>query len=399
MKILQIANKFPYPARDGGSIATLSLARSLAGNGHEVTVLAMNTSKHFSDTASIPAELSAVIRFISVPVDTDIHIFHLVRNFLFSAWPYNAERFISAAFSKSLEGLLRETTFDVILLEGLYLAPYLPLIRRCSAAKVAMRAHNIEHEIWERTARQQQGPRRLYIRHLAGRIRRMEYRFLNQYDAVLPITGRDSDKLKEMGCHLPMQVVPTGIQAEEFVPDPSAMEFPSVFHIGALDWMPNQEGISWFLGNVWEKVLNQFPEVKFYLAGRNAPAHFRTLKDPNMIFLGEVSDAYALMNSKAVMIVPILSGSGMRIKIIEGMAMQKAIVTTSIGTEGISTSHGENILIADEPEGFASCVCALLADRVKCIQMGESARKFVIDHYDNRSITKALTVFFTKLLT
>jgi glycosyltransferase involved in cell wall biosynthesis len=397
MKILQIANKFPYPAKDGGSIATLGLGKSLAAEGHEVTILALNTSKHYFDPACLPADMSENIRFIGVPVNTDISIFRLARNLFFSSLPYNAERFISKDFETKLTGLLGQEDFDIIQLEGLYMAPYLDAIRAHSRAKVLMRAHNIEHEIWDRTVARQKGLKKRYIRVLADRIRKMELFYLNRYDAVLPITARDGRMLQSLGCKLPLHVVPMGVNASELTPDHGPLEFPSVFHIGALDWIPNQEGLQWFFEEVWGRILEKYPGVKFYLAGRNAPDHFRSLPYRNIDFIGEVDDAYEFIRSRAVMVVPLLSGSGMRIKIIEGMALGKAIVTTSIGTEGIETTHGKNILIADDPVNFAENVCRLIEDQAFCIEIGENARKFVVKEYDNRSISHALTEFYHKL--
>jgi glycosyltransferase involved in cell wall biosynthesis len=398
MRILLIANKLPYPAKDGGSIATLNLAKSLAMLGHEVTLLAMNTSKHFTDPAAIPRELKAVISFICIPVDTDIKIRRLIRNFFFSKWPYNAERFISKEFEQALVNLLDKEKFDIIQFEGLYLAPYLDTIRSYSKAKVVMRAHNIEHEIWERTITQQAGIRKFYLHHLACRIRRMELQYLNHYDAIVPITSRDEEKLRKLGCRLPGHVLPMGIDAVDLVPDTNRLEFPSLFHIGALDWMPNQEGLLWFFENVWGRILQKHPDLKFYLAGRNAPQKFISLPYPNIQFMGEVDDAYQFITSKAVMIVPVFSGSGMRVKIVEGMALGKAIVTTSIGTEGIGTTHGENIFIADNPEDFASNVCALVENRELCMFTGRKARKFISENYDNHAITSSLAAFYENLL-
>jgi glycosyltransferase involved in cell wall biosynthesis len=398
MRILQIANKFPYPAKDGGAIATLSLAKSFALLGHDVTMLALNTSKHYTDPAIVPAELASAIRFISVPADTEIRVTKMIRNFLFSRIPYNAERFISKDFEHTLVKLLKEEVFDIIQLEGLYLAPYLDTIRFCTNTKVVMRAHNIEHEIWERTVSQQSGIRKLYLRNLAGRIKRMELHYLNLCDAVLPITTRDGDILKKLGCRLPSHVVPMGVNAFELMPDHSHLEFPSLFHIGALDWMPNQEGLIWFFENVWGKILEKHPGLRFYLAGRNAPAKFTSLAYPNVEYLGEVDDAYQFIRSKSVMIVPVLSGSGMRIKIIEGMALGKAIVTTPVGTEGISTTHGENIFISSNPSDFAGYICKLVENRELCLKTGENARNFVAEHYDNNAITGSLVAFYKSLL-
>lgn len=397
MKILQIANKFPYPPRDGGSIATFSLSLSLSRLGHEVTVLAMNTSKHFIEESSVPQDVKAQLRLVGVPVNTAIRPLRLLANLLFSRMPYNAERFISREFAGRMTSLLDNERFDVIQLEGLYLVPYIRDIRKHSSAKLVMRAHNIEHEIWERSANRHRGPEKLYIRHLARRISRMERSSLNLCDAMLPITARDGEMLRTMGCTLPMHVLPTGIDSSLLHPDHSRLNFPSVFHIGALDWAPNQEGLDWFFQNVWPLVLERHPHLEFYLAGRNAPVRIREAQRPNVRFLGEVSDAYEFIRSGAVMVVPLLAGSGMRIKIIEGMALGKSIVTTSIGTEGIATVSGENILVADRPEDFAGAICRLVEDRILFDRIGENAVTFVRENYDNLKITASLVEFFKTL--
>jgi glycosyltransferase involved in cell wall biosynthesis len=144
-------------------------------------------------------------------------------------------------------------------------------------------------------------------------------------------------------------------------------------------------------------VLGRHPALKFYLAGRNAPSTISSAYFPNVEFLGEVGDAYEFMRSKAIMIVPLLSGSGMRIKIVEGMALGKSIVTTGIGTEGIATTSGENILVADSPEEFAAAICRLAEDKEYFSRIGQNAFKFVRDNYDNLAITASLVEFFQTL--
>ena len=222
----------------------------------------------------------------------------------------------------------------------------------------------------------------------------MELKYLNSYDAMVPITSRDGDILKSLSCTLPVHVSPTGINSADFNKYNSKPDFPSIFHIGALDWSPNQEGIEWFLKNCWKELYKEYPELKFYIAGRNAPDHIRNINEPNVVFLGEVDNAYAFMEGKAIMVVPLLSGSGMRIKIIEGMALGKSIVSTSIGSEGIETSHGENIIIADDPQNFTSGIESLLNNFDNFEAIGRNARKFIEAKYDNLSISKALTGFY-----
>lgn len=396
MKILQLANKFPYPAKDGGSIATLSMSRTFAALGNETSILAMNTSKHYFPLEDLPQSLSSSIEFQATPVNTSINPVKLTCNFFFSRQPYNASRFVSAAFEDQLRSLLQAQVFDVIQLEGLYLAPYVPVIRANSRAVIAMRAHNVEHEIWQRTALQCKGLKKIYLQNLARRIKSMESSYLNAYDVMVPITSRDADIFVDMGCKLPVHVTPTGIGTDTLIPDREKIEFPSIFHIGALDWAPNQEGLFWFLDRIWPQLHKANPETKFYIAGRNAPEKIRKINQANVVFLGEVDDAYQFMNSKAIMVVPLLSGSGMRIKIIEGMALGKTIVSTTLGAEGIRCEHGQNIIIADSPENITEEIQDLLNNFDKFDAIGRQAQQFVRSAYDNTVITSDLLEFYKK---
>jgi glycosyltransferase involved in cell wall biosynthesis len=394
MKILQLANKLPYPPKDGGSIATFSLGRSFAELGHEVTILAMNTSKHYYDLAGLPQEVSDLLTMEGVDLDTRIRVPDALANLLFSSKPYNATRFVSNDYAGKLEDMLKTNDYDIIQLEGLYLSYYLPLIRTHSNALVSMRAHNVEHEIWERSITRKSGFKRWYIGHLAGRIKKMEVGFLNDYDVIAPITARDADRFKHLGCRLDMHVVPTGIDAGKFDTDRSGIEYPSLFHIGALDWLPNQEGLMWFLDKAWDALHDRYPDMKLYLAGRNAPDFIRKINLPNVVFLGEVDDAYDFMRSKAIMIVPLLSGSGMRIKIIEGMALGKAIVSTNIGTEGIPTTDGLDIMVANTASGFIDSISSLVNNQELFERIGKNAITFVTENFDNRTIASSLLKFY-----
>ena len=395
MRILQLMNKVPWPPKDGGAIACLNLTKGFSMLGHEVTVLSMNTSKHHIRIEDMPADLRRKADFRLVEVPASITWIEATLNLLFSKVPYNAQRFISDEFSHELVKLLNEKSFDVIQLEGLYLCPYIPVIRKYSQALISYRAHNIEYEIWERTATLAEGFRSKYLRNLSKRIKRFEESYLNTYDLLVPITDRDGVKLDKLGNSKPRHTSQTGIDFASLVPTARKLEFPSLFHIGALDWAPNQEGLIWFFNNCWPKIQSQNPELKFYLAGRNAPEWFeRIIKLEGVVYLGEINDAYDFINSKAVMVVPLFSGSGMRIKIIEGMALGKPIVTTDIGTEGIPTENGKNILIANDVERFVDAINQLIHDRALSDRIGKSAIGFIQEKYDNLSQAEALVEFY-----
>lgn len=399
MRILQLMNKVPWPPKDGGAIACMNMTKGFSMLGHEVTVLSMNTSKHHIRIKDMPAQVRNLADYHLVDVLASINWIEASINLVFSDLPYNAQRFISDEFSEQLAQLLSVKEFDVVQLEGLYLCPYIPVIRKYSKALVVYRAHNIEYEIWDRTAKLSTGWRSKYLRNLSGRIKRFEISYLNTYDLLVPITDRDGLILDSLGNTKPRHTSQTGIDFASLVPTAKKLEFPSLFHIGALDWAPNQEGMLWFFEHCWPQIHSQNPELKFYLAGRNAPEWFeRKVKLAGVVYLGEINDAYDFINSKAIMVVPLFSGSGMRIKIIEGMALGKPIVTTEIGTEGIPTIDGENIMIANDAEQFIESINRLIGDRNLFDQIGRNAIGFIQEKFDNLSQASSLVEFYNQHL-
>src|SRR5690554_661774 len=399
MKILQVTNKVSYPTNDGGAIACMNLTSGFALLGHDVTVLSMNTVKHHVEISEIPESVKDWATFHLVDVPASVSAFAALINLLFSGKPYNAVRFISPAFSKKLIELLIHNHFDIVQLEGLYVCPYIPVIRKYSKAKIVYRAHNIEHEIWERTAAISKGIRKFYLKVLSRRIKMFEKAFINEYDLLVPITERDRIILDRLGNLKPTHVSPTGIDTKQLIPYAKHLEYPSVFHIGSLEWAPNQEGLLWFVEKCWPKINAKFPDLKFYIAGRQAPEWLvRRFNAPNIEYMGEIDDAYAFMNSKAVMVVPLFSGSGMRIKIIEGMALGKPIVTTPIGTEGISTQSEKNILIADNEQEFIDGVERLITNKQLFHNIGSNAIEYIQEKFDNLALACALTAFYNSNL-
>jgi glycosyltransferase involved in cell wall biosynthesis len=370
----------------------------LADAGHEVHLLSMNTQKHHIDLIDIPESIRKRIAIHLVDIHEEINAADALKNLLFSDLPYSAERFKSELFDEKLKELLSENDFDIVQLEGLYLALYISSIREHSTAKIAYRAHNIEHEIWERSLRHEKNlVKKRYLKILGNRLKRFELEVLNQYDLLLPITAKDAEYLDEAGNLKPLCVVPTGFDFKSIPKQEShntAQE--SVFHLGALDWFPNQEGLIWFFDTVWNIVLKEFPNLTFRVAGRNAPDWFKGKLEryTNVVFDGEVSDAHEYMKDKQILVVPLLSGSGMRIKIVEGMALGKSIVTTPIGSEGIETNHKETIMEGVSPQEFADSLLFLLENPQKCSAIGENARSFIEKELNNKYIIENLVAFY-----
>lgn len=394
MKILFLTNKVPYPPKDGGSIASFGLMKAFADSGHQVTVMAMNTAKHHITPFEIPEEIQSLITFHLVEVPARISIYDLIKNLLFSTLPYNADRFIDKQYKNKLKSLLTTFDFDIIQLEGLYLCPYISTIRKYSKAKIAYRAHNIEHEIWERTTLQSKGIKKMYLKILTNRLRKFETAAIDTYDFVIPITDRDKEFLRIMGNTKPALTISAGFDTDE-VRTVNPNFSLNLFFIGALDWSPNQEGLIWFIEKCWPYILKERPNTHLKIAGRNAPDWLiEKFKVANIEFLGEIEDAQKYISQNGIMIAPVLSGSGMRVKIIEGMLHQKAIVTTSIGCEGIDVKNEIHLFIADKETDFAKYIIALLGNRPKIVEIGEKAYKFVKEEYDNKYLVRKLTTFY-----
>ena len=224
---------------------------------------------------------------------------------------------------------------------------------------------------------------------LAKRLRAFEKKYYNKADAIAAITNEDEQRLKTMGVDVPIEVIPAGVELKKYIDDDSSLiEVNTVFSISALDWLPNLEGLEWFLKNIWPKILTSNPTCTLHVAGKSTPEKFFKLNIPNVIFHGFVDDAEAFKRKYQLMLVPLLSGGGMRIKIIEGMAAKKCIISTTIGAEGIVCSNKKDIVIADSPEEWISAINELLEDRKLVEKIATNALQTATFNYENKTITK-----------
>ena len=399
MKILQLCHKVPYPPRDGGCIAMNNITKGLLELGCNVKILAINTPKSKIHVEKLPKPYLKSTNIEAVFVNTSIKAIEAFKN-LFSNESYNIQRFISDDFKKKLTEILSESSFDIILLESLFLTPYLTIIKKHSKAKIVLRSHNIEFEIWERQMKNCKNPiKKAYLNILANRLKRIEQYHLNNVAGIAAITNRDADKMKELGCNVPIVTIPVGIDKQDTFHQPKdkPKNSLSLFHLGAMDWKPNQEAIKWFLEKVWKKAKESQPGLQLYLAGNNMPKWLIKNKDSDIHIKGYVKNSKQFIQENDIMIVPILSGGGMRVKIIEGMSLGKVIISTTIGAEGINYTNNKNILIADTPEEFSQCIQQCTNNNTKD-QIGKKAIELTEEQYDNKIISKKLLDFFHGLL-
>ncbi|MFK7772944.1 MAG: glycosyltransferase family 4 protein [Saprospiraceae bacterium] len=399
MKILQLCKKFPYPLKDGESIAVTYLSKALNQLGNQVTLLTMNTKKHYFNIDELPADYDQYQSIHFTDVDNEVKPFDAFLN-LFSDDSYHISRFISTAFEQKLIEILKAEEFDVVQIETVHLAHYIPIIRRYSEAKIAMRAHNVEFEIWQRIADNTRFfPKKWYINHLTKKLKKYEVEQLQNYDMMVAITQRDLDFFKKLGYKNKGVVTPIGLDINDYLPNYDTYnKAPSLSFIGALDWMPNYEGLMWFLDNVWDRLIERFPSLKFHIAGRHTPPSLMNLNKKNVIVYGEIPDAGKFINEHSIMVVPLLSGGGMRAKILEGMALGKVVLSTQLGLEGIAGKHQQDVLIADTPEAIIKNIAFALDDKIRLQTIGRNAREFVAENFDNLNIARRLEREYAKML-
>jgi glycosyltransferase involved in cell wall biosynthesis len=434
MHILQLCPRVPYPPHDGGAIAMYETARGLAQAGHRVTVLAINTPKHHQPADAL-AHLGPNVRLVTVDVDTRIRPLAALRNLAFRSnsghyLPYNVERFISIQFADKLKQLLLTESFDVLQLEGTFVAWYAGFITEeffsgrmpQRLPLIVLRAHNVEYTIWEMLASRATNPlKKWYLAKLAHRLEEFERWMLFRIDAVAAITEADVLRLQRLFAWLPPTVSAEEVQAMYATRTPGPPAFAcipasydlsllpaaaappqprTVFVIGSLNWLPNIEGLAWFLKEVWPQAHAEMPDLALHIAGSYPPADLTTRPagQDNVFIHGFVASAPAFMQQYELMLVPLLSGGGMRVKMVEGLALGKPILSTALGAEGIAARDGENLLLRDGAAAWLQALRDYYHGRLPLAAIGQAAAATAHTEYDTRQVTQRLLDLYETLL-
>jgi glycosyltransferase involved in cell wall biosynthesis len=429
MHILQVCFRVPYPPHDGGAIAMYETARGLSEAGHTVTVLAVNTPKHHQPANAL-AHLGPSVRLIPVDVDTRLSPLKALNNLLFSKRPYNVERFINQQLAETLKHLLLTETFDVVHVEGTFVAWYVAefVAQEVAAGRMppreqlplfVLRSQNVEYTIWEMLALRAGNPvKKWYLQSIAQRLRAFEHRILPHFDAIIAITEEDAVRLGRMYANssasgVPVQrgqaatpsaapvmaVMPASFDLRRLRPATTAPQPRTVFMLGSLNWLPNLEGVDWFLREVWPLAHAELPELELHIAGSHPPESLtkRPRGQDNVVVHGFVESSTDFMAQYELMLVPLLSGGGMRVKVVEGLAVGKAILSTTIGAEGIAAHDGENILLHDSPTAWLQALRDYYYGRLPLAEISEAAARTAHELYDTQQVTAKLVQLYEQL--
>lgn len=397
MRILQLCNKAPYPANDGSSIAICTLAEGLADNGIELHLLPINTKKHFKPEENIPSDFKQKTHYKSIYRNADTSKIGAFTN-LFSSQSYFVSRFYFKEYEEALIQKLQSTTFDIVQIEGVFMCTYISTIKKYSKAKIVLRSHNLEHQIWERHLVNEKNIfKKTYLTLQNNRLKTFEINAFNQVDAIVTITDEDKKTISSICPNKLIYTCLTGLNLESYKTVINPSQPNTVFHFASMDWLPNIEAVDWLLNSVWNDVLKSKPDAQLILAGRGMPERFKKLASSNITIIDDVKDSSTFYQTYDIMLVPLWSGSGLRIKLVEGLAYGKAIVTTSIGAEGIPYSHNKDLMIADTSNAFATDIIELLSNTSKKQDLQQSARVLAEKTFYYKLIAQQLISFYKTL--
>ena len=392
MRILQLCPKPPRPSLDGGCLAMDAITRGFVAQGHTVKMLVVSTEKHPFNIEKLDYDYVQSTAIEAVSIDTALHPTAALKS-LIQGKSYHIARFYSKSFINKLEEILSNSQFDIIFVESLFLSSYAPIIRAHSNAKMILRAHNVEHSIWEGLADETpKGLKKWYLYKLAAQLKKYESTAVNDFDALITITDEDADTFSNLGATLPMHTAPFGMDFSSPVDEPTK-EVNHVFHFGSMDWKPNIQGVEWLTKEVWPVVRKSISNAKLILAGRNMPDTFRSDPDKGIEVLGEVKSASEFFKRPGIMTIPIHSGSGMRVKAIEGMSAGLPTVSTTIGVCGLDLVHGKHALIADSADDFAQAIIDLLRNKEQANELAISGKNHIRKKFSNPLIISELTEF------
>ena len=386
MKILVICSRIPYPLKDGGAIATYEMIKGLVQSGNDVSVISLNTKKHFVSKKVVEQQFDFCHKIETFEIDTNLKITKAFFN-LFSNKSYNLSRFWDIEFLELLQREVNSNTYDIIQFEGLFVAEYATKLE--TKAPKILRQHNVEHQIWERLAKNEKNRlKAFYLSVLSRRMKQFELDVFSSFDGIIAISKIDASFFRD---HFNKNIItiPIAVKTERLVP----IENYNVYHIGSMEWLPNKEGVKWFLNKVWDIVLKKIPQAHFFVAGKGIIASDYG-KYNNVTICGEVESLKKFTSDKKLLIVPLLSGGGIRVKIIEAMANGKLIVSTTQGVQGLN--DGYNIPVTDNPSEFAHNVIELLESK-KTEPIVESNYQFVESNFNQLSLSKELNQYYSSL--
>jgi sugar transferase (PEP-CTERM/EpsH1 system associated) len=405
MKILIIAHKMPYPPRGGATLRNFNLMKECSKN-NEIHLLTFTQEPYLRDPEKLRESIEYLKKYCSevkvfkIPSDYNrLYWYLLLFLNLLSIDPYSVWKFWSPAMTKAIKKHMKNHDFDLIeigcisLIKYARLAPGLPRL---------MIHHNLESQLlFRRSKISRNWLAKIYLALQAYKLRRLEKIACRTFDYHTTVSELDKKVLLEISSNINVAVVDNGTDTDYFKPMNVSLEEDTLVFAGSMSWYPNADAMIFFVKEIWPLIKKKIPDIKLNLIGSQPPAELIELCqiEPGVNLLGFVEDVRTYIAKSSVYVVPIRVGGGTRLKILDAMAMGKAIISSSIGCEGIEVRDGENIVIADDPEKFAEKIIQLLRNKSLRNRLEIAARETAVKYYSWSHIAPKLEAIYSQLAT
>src|SRR5215203_4219023 len=384
MHILWVKSELLHPLDKGGRIRTYEMLRRLRDH-HRVTYIALDDGTITAEQRERALEYCddlVIVPWRRAPLRGWRRGLAILRN-VFTSLPFALSPYCSAAMTRAIrERTTGDDRVDVVVCDFLVPALNVPDGLPCP---VVLFQHNVEAMIWERRTRVATNPiMRLYMAEQWRRMRRVEREQCRRFDHVVAVSPEDAAVFRQAYGVDSVSSVPTGVDTDFFRPSGAvSRKAASIVFTGSMDWMPNEDGMVWFVEQILPRIEQAVPEATLTIVGRNPTARVNALAEgrPRVTVTGTVKDVRPYLEAASVVVVPLRVGGGTRIKIYEAMGMERAVVSTTIGAEGLDVRDGKHIILADDPATFADAVLGLLRSPERAAEIGQSAATHVRTHF------------------
>jgi sugar transferase (PEP-CTERM/EpsH1 system associated) len=391
MRILWLKSELLHPVDKGGKIRTYQMLKELKRE-HHVTYLTLDDG-----TASVDARERSTEychELVCIPHSTrekfTIGFYLELASNLFSSLPYFMKKYESAEMRREIKERVARERFDVVVCD--FLVPSINIPPRLNCPTVLFQ-HNVEALIWKRHYEVQRNPvKRAYLYGQWRKARAFERAACRRFNQVVAVSREDSELMRRDYGIENIADVPTGVDTDFFRPSGRENREPhNLVFTGSMDWLPNEDAIRFFTAEVLPRIKLRLPDVTLTVVGRNPFPGLVELgkRDPSVVVTGRVEDVRPYMERAAAYIVPIRIGGGTRLKIYEAMAMEKPIISTTVGAEGLPVERDVELLLADTSEEFADSVVRVLTNEALAQELGERAAQLVRERFGWERVAKS----------
>ena len=391
MNILFVSTKSPYPLKDGHSLRTFNLLKQASKNNNIFLLTYFLSKEEVQEFDSVQAFTKRAEGYALKAHNSGLLTAAGLFLNLFSPNPFVVDKFNTRRMRNAIKKILREEKIDVVHMDLLPLMGFYKIIKQYPIVLVN---HNVESALLSKRVKYTKNLfTKLYLLLQYYKLRCFEKKQIGRVACCVAVSDKDRDILQTMQPSARIEVVPNGVDTDYFKPHSSRQE-NTLIYVGGMDWFPNSDAVNYFSQAIYPKILEHADIFNVEIIGK-IPKNYN---NHNVFkYYGYIKDVRPYLEKAKVFIVPLRIGGGTRLKILDAMSMERAIVTTSIGCEGLEVENGTHLIIEDTAEGFAKAVVELLGNDVKRQALGANARKLVQEKYAWETIALKMDKIYTTL--